>query len=135
MSLLTESLTHPERALRVTDLPQAFYRWESGLREFQRGTSTDLHDDVKANAVRYMMPKEILEAADLQPQYRTFAEVRDYMLQQAGQRADVYVGDVCHPTKKIGTITSRVSTNTNTSTTAQATTPVRMDVSQRARTP
>ena len=28
-------------------------------------------DDVKANAMRHMMPKEILDAVDLQPQYRT----------------------------------------------------------------
>ena len=52
-----------------------------------------------------MMPKEILDAVDLQRQYRTFSEIRDYMLQQARQRADVYFGDVCHPTKKIGTVT------------------------------
>ena len=60
---------------------------------------------MKANAVRHMMPKEILDALDLQPQYRTFSEIRDYMSQQARQRADVHVGDVCHPTKKIGTVT------------------------------
>ena len=130
MALLTESVTHPERVLKVTDLPQAFYRWESSLREFQRGRSTELDDDVKANAMGHMMPKEILDAVDLQPQYRTFSEIRDYMLQQARQRADVFVGDVCHPTKKIGTVTSRVSTNTNTPTTTKATTPVPMDVSQ-----
>ena len=129
MALLTESVTHLERVLKVTDLPQAFYRWESSLREFQRGRSTELDDDVKANAMGHMMPKEIL-AVDLQPQYRTFSEIRDYMLQQARQRADVFVGDVCHPTKKIGTVTSRVSTNTNTPTTTKATTPVPMDVSQ-----
>ena len=40
------------------------------------------------------------------------------------------MGDVCHPTKKIGTVTSRVSTNTNTPTTKKATPPVPMDVSQ-----
>ena len=57
-----------------------------------------LDDDVKANATRHMMPKDILDAVDLQSQYRTFSEVRDYMLQQARQRADVYVGVVCHPT-------------------------------------
>ena len=44
--------------------------------------------------MRHMMPKEILDAADLQPRYRTFSEIRDHMLQQARQRADVYVGDV-----------------------------------------
>ena len=37
VALLTESVTHPERVLKVTDLPQAFYRWESTLRDFQRG--------------------------------------------------------------------------------------------------
>ena len=94
-----------------SDLPQAFYRWESTLKEFQRGRPAELDGDVKANAMRHMMPKEIVDAADLQPQYRTFSEIREYMLQQARQRADVYVGDVCHPTKKIGTVTPRVSTN------------------------
>ena len=77
-----------------------------------------------------MMPKEILDAVDLQLQCRTFSEIREYMLQQARQRADVYVGDVCHPTKNIGIVTSRVSTNTNTNTTTKATTPVPRDVSQ-----
>ena len=33
--------------------------------------------------IRHMMPKEILDAVDLQPQHRTFSEIRDYMLQQA----------------------------------------------------
>ena len=47
---------------------------------------------MKANAMRHMMPKEILDAVELQPQHRTFSEIRDYMLQQARQRADVYVG-------------------------------------------
>ena len=91
--------------LKVTDVPQAFYRWESSLREFQRGSPAKLDDDVKANAMRHMIPKEILDAVDLQPQYRTFSEIREYMLQQSRQRADVYMGDVCHPTKKIGTVT------------------------------
>ena len=127
VALLTESVTHPERVLKVTDLPQAFCRWESNLKEFQRGRPAELGDDVKANAMRHMMPKEILEA-DLQPRYRTFSEVRDYMLQQARQRADVFVGDVCHLAKKIGSVTSRA--NTNTPTTTKTTTPVPMDVSQ-----
>ena len=52
------------------------------------------------------------------------------MLQQARQRADVYVVDECHLTKKVGTVTPRVSTNTNTPTAAKTTTPVPMDVSQ-----
>ena len=60
---------------------------------------------------------------DLQPQHRTFSEFRDYMLQQARQRADVYVGDVCHPTKKKGTVAPRVGTNTGTPTATKATTP------------
>ena len=71
--------------------------------------------------MRHMMPKEILEAVDLQPQYR------DYMLQRARQRADVFVGDVCHPTKQIGTVTPRA--NTNTPATTKTTNPVPMDVS------
>ena len=110
--------------------PQAFYRWESSLKEVQRGRPAELDDDVKANAMRHMVPKEILDAVDLQPQYRTFSEIRGYMLQQARQRADVNVGDVCHPTKKVGTITPRVNTNTSTPTATKATTPVPMDVSQ-----
>ena len=128
VALLTESVTHPEKVQKITDLPQAFYRWESNLKEFQRGRSTELDDDVKANAMRHMMPKEILEAVDLQPQYRTFSEIRDYMLQQARQRADVFVGDVCHATKKVTNVTSRA--NTNTSPMTKTTSPVPMDVSQ-----
>ena len=88
VALLTESVTHPERVLKVTYLPQAFYRCESSLKEFQRGRPAELGDDVKANAMGHMMPKEILDAVDLQPQCRTFSEIRDYMLQQARQRAD-----------------------------------------------
>ena len=61
-----------------------------------RGRLAELDDDVKANAIRHMMPKEILDAVDLQPQYSTFSPIQDHMLQQALQRADVYVGDVCH---------------------------------------
>ena len=72
VALLTEAVTHPERVLKVTDLPQAFHCWESSLKEFQRGRPTGLDDDVKANAMRHMMPKEILDAVDLQPQNRTF---------------------------------------------------------------
>ena len=124
VALLTESVTHPERVPKVTDVPQAFYRWESSLKEFQRGRPAELDDDVKANAMRHMMPKEILDAVDLQPQCRTFSEIRDCMLQQARQRADVYVGGVCHPTTKIGTVTPRVGTNTSTPTATKATTPV-----------
>ena len=115
--------------LKVTDLPQAFYRWESSLKEFQRGRRAALDDDVKARAMRHMVPKEILDAVDLQPQYRTFSEIRDYMLQQARQCADVYVGDVCHSTKKNGTVTPRVSTNTSLPTATKVTAPVPMDVS------
>ena len=59
VALLTESVAHAERVLEVTDLPQAFYRWESSLKEFQRDRSAELDDDVKANARRHMMPKEI----------------------------------------------------------------------------
>ena len=52
----TEPVTLPERVLKVTDLPQAFCR------------PAELDDDVKANATRHLMPKEILDAVDLQPQ-------------------------------------------------------------------
>ena len=53
------------------------------------------------------------------------------MLQQARQRADEYMGDVCHPTWNIvGTVMPRVSTNANTPTATTATAPVPMDVSQ-----
>ena len=55
----------------------------------------------------------------MQPQHRTFSEIRVYML----QLADVYVGDVC-------TVTPCVSTHTNTPTATEATTPIPMDVSQ-----
>ena len=55
VALLTESVTHPERVLKVTDLPQAFYRRESCLKEFQRGRPAELDDDVKANAMRPML--------------------------------------------------------------------------------
>ena len=55
-------MTHLERVLKVTDLPQAFYRWESSMKEFQRGRPAELDDDVKANAMRHMMPKEILDS-------------------------------------------------------------------------
>ena len=94
--------------LKVIDLPQAFYRWESMPKEFQRGRQAELVHDMKASAMRHMMPpKEILDAVDLQPQCRTFSEIRVYMLQQARQRVDVYVGDMYHSIKKIGTITPR----------------------------
>ena len=77
------------------------------------------------------MPKEILDAADLQHRKNsTFTEIRDFMLQQARQRADVYVGDVCHATKKVGTVTPRVSANTNNPPATRATALVPMDVSQ-----
>ena len=79
VSLLTESVTHPERVQKAADLEQAYHRWESNLKDFQRGRPTGLDDDVKANAMRHMMPKEILDAANLQPQYRTFVELRDCM--------------------------------------------------------
>ena len=69
VALLTESVTHPERVMKVTEIPQAFYRWESSLKEFQCGRPAELDDDVKANAMRHTMPKEILDAADPQPQY------------------------------------------------------------------
>ena len=67
---------------------------------------------------------------NLQPQYRTFVEIRDSMFQQARQRADVFVRDVCPTTKKIVTTPSRASTSTNNSTATKNTTLVPMDVSQ-----
>ena len=79
------------------------------------------------------LPKEILDAADLQPQHRTFVEIRDYMLQQARQLADGFVRDVCPTTKKIVTTPSRVSTSMN-SPTAKKNTTVPMDVSQMSST-
>ena len=127
VALLTESVTHAKRVLKVTDLPQTFYRWESSVKESQRGRPAALEDDVNADVRRHMMPKEIQDAVNLQPQYRTFSEIRE---QQARQPAGVFVGDVCHSTKKVGADTPRVSTNTNTPTAAKTTTPVPMDVSQ-----
>ena len=109
---------------KSADLQQAYYRWESNLKEFQRGRPTGPDDDVKANAVRHMMPKEILDAVNLQSQYRIFVENRDYMLQRARQRADVFVRDVCPATKKVITTPSRVNTSTNNSTTTTNTTLV-----------
>ena len=85
VSLPTESVTHLERVQKAADLQQAYYRWESNPKEFQRGRPTGLDDDVKANAMRHLMPEEIRYAVNLQPQYRTFVENRDYMLQQASQ--------------------------------------------------
>ena len=51
--------------------------------------------------MRHMMPKEILDAVNLRPQYRTFVEIRNCMLQQARQRAEVFVRDVCIATRKL----------------------------------
>ena len=129
VSFLTESVTHPERVQKAADLQQAYYRWESNLKEFQRGRTTGLDDDVKANAMRHMMPKEILDAVNLQPQYRTFAEIRDYMLQQARQRADVFVRDGFPATRKTVITPSRTNTSTNNPSVTKST-PVPMDVSQ-----
>ena len=124
-SVLTELVTHPPRVAKISELQQAFYRWETNLKEFQRGRTSELDDDVKSNALRHMMPKEILDAVDLQTQYRTFSEIRDYMLQQARQRADVYVGDVCHSAKKHSVTSSRASASAPSSASAA----VPMDVS------
>ena len=117
VSLLTESVRHPERVQKSADLQQAYYRCESYLKEFQRGRPTGLDDDVKA-------------AVNLQPQYRIFVEIRGYMLQQARQRADVFVRDVCPATKKVITTPSRVNTSTNNSTASKNPTLVPTDVSQ-----
>ena len=54
VALLTESVSHPERVLKVTDLP---HRWESSVKEFQCGGPAVLDDDVKANTMRHMMLK------------------------------------------------------------------------------
>ena len=43
VALLTESVTHPERVLKVTDLPQAFYRWESSLKEWHLLRNSEQH--------------------------------------------------------------------------------------------
>ena len=51
------------------------------------------------------------------------------MLQQARQRDDVFVRDVCFATKKVVTTPSRVSTRTNNPTVTKKT-HVPMDVSQ-----
>ena len=122
-------MTHPERVQKAADLQQVYNRWESNLQEFQEGRPTGLDDHVKANAMRRMMPTEILDAVNLQPQSRTFVEIRDYMLQQARQRADVFVRDVCPTTKNIVTTPTRVSTSTNNPT-ATKNTLVPTDVSQ-----
>ena len=78
--------------------------------------------------MRHMMPKEILDAVDLQRQYRTFSGTRDYMLQRARQRADVHVEMCSFRQRKL--VQSRVSAHTNNPTATQTTTPVPMDVSQ-----
>ena len=127
VSLLTESVTHPERA-EGRRSPTSVLS-VGNLKVFQRGRPTGLDDDVKANAMRHMMPKEILDAVNLQPQYHTFVEIRDYTLQQARQRAEVFVRDVCPATQKIVTTPSLVSASTNNPT-ATKNTPVPMDVSQ-----
>ena len=64
------------------------------------------------------MPKEILDAVNLQPQYRTFVEIRDCMFQQARLRAR----ERCVP--------SNVNTSTNNSAATKNTTHVPMDVSK-----
>ena len=61
---------------------------------------------------------------NLQPQYRTFVEIRDYMLKRARQRADVFVRDVRLATKNVITTPSRVNTSTKNSTATTNTTPV-----------
>ena len=55
---------------------------------------------------------------------------RTHLGRRSPQRADVYVGDVCHSTEKVGTVTPRVRTTTNTPTASKTTTPVPADVSQ-----
>ena len=119
VSFLTESVTHPEKVQKAADLEQAYYQWESNLKEFQRGRKKDW----MMKAMRHVMPKEILDAVKLQPQYPTFVELRDCVSQQARQRADVFVTDVCPTTKKIVTTPPRVSTSTNNPT-ASNNTPV-----------
>ena len=115
---------------KAADLRQAYYRWESNLKVFQRGRPTGLDDDVKAHAMRHVMQKEILDAVNLQPQYRTFVEIRDYMLQHALKRTGVFVREVCFATKKVATAPSRVNTSTKNSTATKNTALVPMDVSQ-----
>ena len=69
VSHLNDSVPHPESVQKAADLQQAYYRWESNLKEFQQGRPTGLDDNVQANVMRHMMPKEILDAVNLQPQY------------------------------------------------------------------
>ena len=82
--------------------------------------------------MKHMMPKEILDAVDLQPQYRTFSEIRDYMLQQARGSELMKTWEMCairH--RKGGTVTPHVRVQTlNTPTATKVTVPVPMDVSQ-----
>ena len=99
------------------------------MRKQSERIPTRQDDDMKANATRHVMPKESLDAVNLQPKYRTFVETRDFMIQQARQRAEVFVRDVYTTTKKTVTTPSRVSASTNNST-AMKNTPVPTYVSQ-----
>ena len=75
--------------------------------------------------MRHMMQKEILDAVAI-PHLLTDSGQHV----AAGAAAHVYVEDVCHPTKKIGTVTPRVITNTSTPTATKATFLDPMDVYQ-----
>ena len=84
------TVTHPERVLKVTDLPQAFY----SLEEFQRVRPAEVNDDVKANAMRHMMPKAILDPAGLQPQSRNSQKFGTTCCSRRGSEL-VYTWEVC----------------------------------------
>ena len=77
VALLTESVTHRKKSRRL----HIFHRRSIDGRaiEFQRGRTAEMNENVEANAMRHMMPKEILDAADLQPHCLTFSEIRDYI--------------------------------------------------------
>ena len=67
--------------------------------------------------MRHMMPKEILDAVDLQPKYRTFSGDSGLHFAAGAELT------------KIGTVTPSVSTNTNIPTATEVSAPVPMDVS------
>ena len=123
VALLTESVTHRERVLEVTDLPQAFYRWKSSLKEFFNAVEGRRHEthDAKGNpgccgfaaAIPHLQRDSELHVANRRGSEQMFTWMRCAIRQ-----------------KKVGTFTPRVSTNTNTPTATKTTTPVPMDASQ-----
>ena len=57
--------------------------------------------------------------------HRKLSDISDCFLRQARQRADVFVGDVCHRAKKFGTGTARTGNHATTAT--NTTGPIPMD--------